>query len=65
MDLVLGSQKFTVKPHLLKRCGTTDNITFGAYKDEVLIREFYDLEDMGMWITSIIIDETWDEELVK
>jgi hypothetical protein len=65
MELVVGTKKFTVKPHLIARCGDTDNVGFGAYQDDKLVKEFVDLQDMGYWITGIIVDETLYEELVE
>lgn len=65
MELVLGSKKFTIKPHLIAKCGDTSNINFRAYQEDKLIKEFDDLMTMGTWITDIIVDETWDEEPEK
>ena len=65
MELVLGSKKFEIKPILIARCGDTRNIAFGAYENDTLIKRFDDLVNMGEWITDIIVDETWDEDIVE
>lgn len=62
MELVLGSKKFTIKPHLIAKCGNTNNINFRAYQEDKLIKEFDNLVTMGNWITDIIVDETLGEE---
>lgn len=65
MELVIGSRKFTVKPHLIEKCGDTENVGFRAYDALGGMRQFQDLADMGEWMTSLVITETLNEEAEK
>lgn len=65
MKLVVGSKNLEIKPHLIARCGTTENITFGLYEDNVVIKQFEDAVDMGTWFANIVILETWEEKPVE
>lgn len=62
MELSIGKQKYKVKPYLIKKCGDTDNVGFRVYENDTLLIQFDDLYHFGMWFSSIVIQETLDEE---
>ena len=63
MKLKIGSQTFTIKLYLIKRCGDTDNVGFRVYRGRQLIKQFNDGADLGMWIVSVIIAENLEAKL--
>lgn len=65
MELKIGERIYTVKPYLIKKCGATENIGFRVYNDAGRMKQFDDLTSLGLWITNIIVDETFDIEPEK
>lgn len=51
---------YRVVPYLIKKVGDTENVGFRVYRDGLRLFQFNDLDDLGNWFGSIIIEATLD-----
>lgn len=51
---------YTVVPYLRAKCGDTENVGFRVYKDGLRLYQFDDMQDLGAWFGSVVIDGTFE-----